>query len=125
MKLLNTNQFIRIRSDGEGYYNSKGKWTDGEKTRTPYRGTIQPIGSSTELQKVLPEGVLLDDVLVLYTKLDLRTGNDRTGIEADDIEFMEETYEVFKVDRWYAARRLSHMKAYIYRKDRDSNDNQN
>jgi len=125
MKALNKQPFIRRRSDG-GYYNEEGKWINGDLTDLDIRGSLQPIGNlAQEIQRVLPEGVRMDDVRVLYTRTEVRVGNDRTGVEADDIIFYNpfvernEVYEVFRVDPWFALHRLSHFKAYIFLKDRD------
>lgn len=121
MKLLNLQKFTRLRAESGGYYDSTGKWVDGTKTSLSFKGSIQPLGASArELQEVLPEGVLLDDVRVLYTKTNLRTGSDRTGVEADEVDFQGQEFEVFKVDQWYAFKKLSHYKAYVYLKYRDA-----
>lgn len=125
MKALNKQAFVRQRSDG-GYYTPEGEWINGDLTNLNIRGTLQPIGNlAQEIQRVLPEGVRMDDVRVLYTVTELRVGNDRTGIEADNVIYSnpltsrDEVYEVFRVDPWVALHRLSHFKAFVFLKDRD------
>jgi hypothetical protein len=125
MKALNKQAFVRQRSDG-GSYGANGKWTNGNLVDLDIRGSLQPIGNlAQEIQKVLPSGVRMDDVRVLYTRTELRVGNDRTGIEADNVVYSnpltgrDEVYEVFRVDPWTALHRLSHFKAFIFLKDRD------
>ncbi len=125
MKALNKQPFIRNRSEG-GYYTQSGKWVDGDTISLDIRGSLQPVGAlAQEIQRVLPEGIRMDDVRVLYTRTDVRTGNDRTGTEADDILFSntltgrDEVYEVFRVDPWTALHKLSHFKAYVFLKDKD------
>jgi hypothetical protein len=121
MRILNQCVFTRIRSDGSSGFNEEGEWIEGTFKRKPFRGSIQPLGEkSREVQHALPEGVILDDVRVVYTdEIDLRTGNDRTGLRADDVEFRGEIFEVFKVDQWFGVRQLSHYKAYIHLKKRE------
>ena len=125
MKALNKQPFIRNRSEG-GYYDLDGKWIDGDVVSVDIRGSLQPMGGlAQEIQRVLPEGIRMDDVRVLYTRSEVRTGNDRTGTEADDILYSniltgrDEVYEVFRVDPWVALHRLSHFKAYVFLKDKD------
>lgn len=126
MRLLKLNKLILNRSTG-GYYLPTGKWVDGARSETPFEGSLQPLekmSGSARIQKLLPEGVELDDARVIYTKKAIHTGDARTGIEADSITFNDpvkgtiDEYIVFKEEPWYGALRLSHYRLYVYLKDR-------
>ena len=128
MKILNKQAFTVRRFDSNGYYDSAGKWVDGSTTNINIRGSLQPPASSKEsstMQKVLPESSRLEDSRLLYTRSELRTGNDRTGETADYVVFYNphtntnDIYEVMKVDPWYAIKQLSHFKGYLALVDRE------
>lgn len=117
MRLLNKHPATLYRHS-EGEWSLDGTWNEGSLESTEIRGNFQPSFRGGTFQKVLPSGVQHKDMSTFYTKTLLKTGDDNTKTNADYLTVFGKHYEVFEVDPWYAADRLSHYQALLIRRDK-------
>lgn len=89
-----------------------GRWVDGEAADTPFTGSIQPVGRKD--REALPEGLRTTVERMVYTDPGtLRTVNQLTGEEADQVIHDGIVYDVVHVDTWVQL--LSHDHAFLVR----------
>ena len=81
----------------------EGEWVDGvyengPVTESTITGSLQPLRPN-EMQ-LLPEGRRTSQAMKLYTTDEIRTANEETNMQADEVEVDELIFEVFSVEKW-------------------------
>lgn len=75
-----------------------------------------PNTSKGEVAKILPEGISIDDVIVLFTKSSLRTDNEAKGITGDDVNIEGSLYKVLMERDWSRYLSIRHKEYILVRK---------
>ena len=98
MSLFKSTELVKI-SFAAGRY-VKGKWTEGEETRTSFSGSWQPANGQ-DLQK-LPEGKRNDETFECFAPIELAftAADSETGVSGDRIEKNGKRYEVILAAPW-------------------------
>ncbi len=96
-----------------GVWGADGKSTATASTPVAFRGSVQPVPGN--LIETLSEAERQRGAQVVYTKTDLRTGNQHTGIGADHVTRVVDgaVYEVRRAQPW--PRMLKHFEVIIVR----------
>lgn len=98
----------RRRSASRG---ADGRTVITTESTTSIRASVQPI--TGRQREALPEGIRQRVSKKLYTKAELRSADQATGVPADQIVYGGETFEVVQVHRWPAL--LAHFEADLVR----------
>lgn len=88
---------VILRSTGTGPVVA-GVVQDAPVVKMKTYGSVQPMKGSEVL--ILPEGERVKKAYKLYTKDELQVANEATKQKADLVEYLGETYEVVKSERW-------------------------
>lgn len=118
MRLINKTPAILHRHLGTGYWDEDGSWKEGGIKTFDIRCSFQPAFRSGIYQKVLPEGIHEKDCRDLYTRTELKVGNEYEEINSDYLTIKGKIYEVYEVEEWEGARNLTHYKALLIRRDK-------
>jgi hypothetical protein len=117
MRLLHKHRATLLRTSG-GSWTESGRYEEGLREEIPISCLIQPTFATSELQKVLPDGIHKKDCREIYTVHELRTGDERTQAKADYVEFKGVQYEVYHVNEWFSGTsRLDHYRCIMIRRD--------
>lgn len=94
---------------------TNGVWVNGTQSTFQITASVQPAKQEDLIY--LPEGQRTSAAVKIYTDTMVRTGNEKTGIQADLLEFQGEDWEIQQV--WnHQELTLAHYKAIAVRKDR-------
>lgn len=101
MRLLN-NSPIRVIRYGEQAVDDYGNIVTTQNQVFSVVGNWQPVPNvqKGEVAKILPSGVIIDDVLVFFTKHELRPDNEKSGITGDEVELDGWRYKVHQERNW-------------------------
>lgn len=107
------------RADGSGYYNNSGDWVDNTTSDFPIQCNIQPFRSG-DTQVVLPEGITVNDALIIYTASLVQTSDQFSGTKADETLIDGKSYVAFNIENWTrnSGFRQAHYKVLFVRKDK-------
>lgn len=100
-----------VRSDDTGGYDQNGRYQDPGYTETVITANVQPA-NGIELQD-LPEGRHGRDTIKIYTAVELKTVDDQSRTQPDQIKYDGKTYQIDRV--W---NRTSHFKALATKVER-------
>lgn len=90
---------VDIIREKEGSYNSKGRYVPGATTETCFANiSIQPLSARERLQ--LPEAIRTKELVLVYSKDELRTDRPGDGLKADRFVYKGNTYVVNTVEDW-------------------------
>lgn len=98
MSLFKTVDLIKISKLGGEYI--KGKWVEGEKTETAFKGTFQPAkGQDLE---TLPQGKRNSEVYVCYAPIELEFTcyDSEKNLEGDLIQWEDKLFEIITCGKW-------------------------
>jgi len=97
-----------------------GQQKEGEFTSQLITASVQPM-SGNEILEEFSGGERLRDTVIIYTEVELRTVNPKTGYKADRVFIKDCDYEVQKVECWdqQAEDCLNHYKSYATRMNID------
>lgn len=123
MRLLSKTAAILHRHSGNGYYKEDGSWDEGGYKSHNIRCSFQPAFRGGIYQKTLPEGIHQKDCREVYTRTELLTGSEKDVINSDYLTINGAEYEVYEVQEWFGANKLSHYKALIIRRDKLNGNN--
>jgi hypothetical protein len=118
MRLLNTSS-VRVTRYGEQALDDNGNVVVTQKQVFSVTGNWQPIPNvqKGEVAKVLPEGVKIEDVLVFFTKSELKPDNEKTGFTGDEVELDGWRYKVIQERNWSVQLpRIRHREFLLVRK---------
>jgi len=96
-----------------------GVWVDGAYTESTIQASVQPAGAE-ELER-LDEGDRTKGAVGVWSETELTAGNEATGTKADQIQYLDEWWEVKKVEPYIGGHHtssLSHYAAVAVRVDR-------
>lgn len=118
MRLLSKTPAILHRHTGNGYYTEDGDWEEGGVKTSNIRCSFQPAFRSGIYQKTLPDGIHQKDCRSVYTRTELITGSEKEVINSDYLTVNGHEYEVYEVQEWFAANKLTHYQALVIRRDK-------
>lgn len=118
MRLLSKDK-LEIQLFDSGHYDESGEWIEGGyRANNVLYCCIQPdFSGNTRIIEQM--GVRSEDCLTVHTRQKLKTSNEITGEQADQIVYNGAVYEVAQVKYWSAIRRLSHYQVLAVRQDKD------
>lgn len=101
MRLLNVSK-IKVVRYGEQAVDDNGNIVTTQKQTFAIVGNWQPVPNvqKGEVAKVLPSGVTIDDVVVFFTKFELKPDNEKSGITGDEVELDGWRYKVHQERNW-------------------------
>ena len=112
---------LTINREVAGHYNVAGEWVSGASTPTDISCNIQPFRKGVS-QSILPQGISASDVLVIYSRTEMKTANEFNNTRADTATIDGLTYEVMAVENQARnSMSLNHYKAYWVRQDKLTN----
>lgn len=75
-----------------------------------------PNTSKGEIAKVLPSGVTIDDVIVLFTKTELRPDDEKNQVTGDEVVINNVLYKVHQERNWSRYLSIRHYEYLLIRK---------
>jgi hypothetical protein len=75
-----------------------------------------PNTSKGELAKILPDGVTIDDVIVLFTRSNLKLDREVSGTTGDEVIIEGELYKVLQERDWSRYLSIKHREYLLVRK---------
>ena len=109
-----------LRSQG-GEYDSNRNFVDKDPKSFCTMSSIQPYRKGKD-QVVLPEGIRSEDVLVVWTKDELRVADQFKNLKADETTVDGREYVTFYVSNWNRhGLSIDHYEAILVRKDKAPN----
>lgn len=102
---------LTLRRRAAGTRGTDGRFTPGAETVSTIRGSVQP--PPRQVLETLSEGERQRGAKVVFTRAELRTGDQNTGTLADVLEYVGAQWEVRDVQRWPAL--LPHYEVIVVR----------
>ena len=117
MRLLN-NSTVTVNRYGTQAVNDVGDIVIVGSSTFTIKCNYQPVPSNTkgEVAAILPSGVQISDVLVLFTKGELRLDNEASQIVGDEVVIDGSLYKVHQERNWTAQPVLKHREYLLIRK---------
>lgn len=119
MNLLNATK-VTVKRYGEQAIDDNGNIVVSPLTTFIIRCNWQPVPNTAkgEIAKVLPEGVTVDDVVVLFTKSNLRLDKESSGNTGDEVIIDGNLYKVAQERDWSRYLSIKHREYLLIRKNK-------
>ena len=92
-------QSVDVTRYAAGSYVS-GRWVEGATSVLSITASVQPDRARPDELLHLPEADRAREAIRLYTTATLRTSDESAGIQADEVVWEGEQWEVHKVESW-------------------------
>lgn len=117
MRLLNATT-VQVNRYGQQSIDNNGNIVVSPTQTFSIQCNWQPVPNTSkgEVAKILPDGIAIDDVIVLFTRSNLRVDRETTGNTGDEVIIDGALYKVLQERDWSRYLTIKHREYLLVRK---------